>query len=444
MPQTPASEGPGPESHGARRAAADAESAELAELRAQLREARETIEAIRAGSIDSLVIGPPGHEQVYALATADRPYRLSVEAMNEGAAIVSPRGVILDANPRLSAMTGRTARELTGSTVLDLAPDAHRGTFARPLDVSPGHSARGETELSGPGGRTVPVLLSVSGFDLDGMAVRCLILTDLTAQRSAEAEVRKLNAELEQRVSELERVNKSLESFTYAVSHDLRAPLRALNGFSEALLEECGGRLGETGREYTTRIQAASGRMSTLIEDLLRLSRESRAAIDPRPVDLGAEVARIAGELRAREPGRRARFTIQDGVWVNADRALIRTVLQNLVENAWKFTGRREEAVIEFSAVTGEDGRLRCQVRDNGAGFDPEYAGKLFQPFQRLHPARDFPGTGIGLASVRQIVERHGGRTWAEGATGEGAAFYFTLAAANRSRGPATSRSVAR
>ena len=410
-------------------------TAELAELRAQLREAQETIEAIRSGSIDSLVIGPPGQEQVYALATADRPYRLIVEAMNEGAAIVSPRGVILDANPRLSAMTGRTASELAGTAAGDLAPDAHRAAFARLLDVSAGHGARGETELTGLGGTTIPVLVSVSGFDLDGMAVRCLILTDLTAQRRAEAEVRLLNAELEERVSqrtaELEQANKSLESFSYSVSHDLRAPLRALNGFSEALVDEYGALLGEAGRKYATSIQAASGRMSALIEDLLQLSRVSRATMDPRPVDLSAEVAGIASELRAREPGRRVRVAVQDGVWVSADRALIRTVVQNLLENAWKFTARREEAVIEFSAAGGDDGRVRCQLRDNGAGFDAAYTDKLFQPFQRLHSAHDFPGTGIGLASVRQIIERHGGRAWAEGATDEGAAFYFTLAAAN-------------
>jgi PAS domain S-box-containing protein len=398
-------------------------------LRAQLHEASETIEAIRTGGIDSLVIGPPGQEQVYTLATADRPYRLIVEAMNEGAAIISPRGVILDANPRLSAMTGRNRNELAGAVAAELAPDAHRAAFARVLDVSAGDSARGETELIGPDGSAVPVLFSVSRFDLDGMAVRCLILTDITQQRRAEEQVRTLNAELEERVrqrtAELERMNSSLESFSYTISHDLRAPLHAMSGYSEALLEEYEGLLGENGHAYITRIQAASGRMSTLIEDLLRLSRESRATTDLRPVDL------IADELRAAEPGRQVRFAVQDDVWVSADRTLIRTVVQNLMENAWKFTARRQQAVIEFSAVTDEDGLVRCQVRDNGAGFEAASAGKLFQPFQRLHSFGDFPGTGIGLASVRQIIERHGGRAWAEGTLGEGATFYFTLPTAN-------------
>jgi PAS domain S-box-containing protein len=431
----PDSEAAGTDRHRARGSAENAESAELAEVRAQLREARQMIGALRAGSTDSGVIGPPGQERVYALTTADRTYRLIVEAMSEGAAIISPRGVILDANPRLGAMTGRTAIELVGAPVLDLAPDTHRAAFARLLDVSIDHSGRGETALRGPGGTTIPVLLSVGGFDLDDMTVRCLILTDLTAQRTAEAQVRTLNAELEERVrqrtTELERANENLETFSYSVSHDLRAPLRALSGFSEALVEECGDLLDEEGRGYAARIQAASERMTVLIEDLLHLSRVSRAQMHPEPVNLSAEVADIAAELRARDPARRVRLAVQDGVWASADRALIRTVVQNLLENAWKFTAHRVEAVIEFSGEAGQDGQLRCHVRDNGAGFDPAYAAKLFRPFERLHSTADFPGTGIGLASVRRIIERHGGRTWAEGATGEGATFSFTLAAAS-------------
>jgi PAS domain S-box-containing protein len=407
------------------------EQAELAETRAQLREAHETMEAIRGGGIDSLMIGPPGQEQVYALVSADRPYRLIVEAMNEGAATISPRGVILHANPRLCAMTGLTATELVGTAVLDLIPGRHRPAFAGLLDVGAGDSSRGELDLTGPGGTTVPVLLAVSGFELDGMFLRCLVLTDLTAQRSAEAEVRALNTELEtrvqQRTAELELANKNLEAFTYSVSHDLRAPLRGLSGFSEVLLEEYGELLGETGRGYAGRIQAASERMATLIDDLLQLSRVSRAGMNLGPVDLSAEFVAFAGELQSLEPGRRVRFAIQDGIWVTADRGLIRTVVQNLVGNAWKFTARRDDATIEFGTTTAGEAGVCCYVRDNGAGFDPAYVAKLFQPFQRLHTVEEFPGTGIGLASVQRIIERHGGRIWAEGAIDQGATFSFTL-----------------
>ncbi len=798
-----------------------ADAAEIAELRAQLREARETIEAIRSGGVDSLVIGPPGQEQVYTLASADRTYRLIVGAMGEGAATVSSRGIILVANPRLSLMTGQPTAQLTGTSVHSLVTAASRPELARLLEVGPGGSTRGEVELTGPDGTTMPVLLAVGGFDLDGMLLRCLVLTDLTAQRAAEdrsdaalealreqdtfleqaqellgmgwwkldpvregrlawsaatyrifgqaeaefdrtmetylrlihpddrpavtaaitsalagsnapyqvehrivrpdgsvrwvqasgvverdeqgarrmlgicqditerrriedenraaaaynrslieaspdplvvidpagaitdvnsaaeratgyrradllgaefsdyftepgtaravylqafrgddvrdsplelrhrdghttsvlynasvyrdlsgralgvlaaarditqikraqtalreseewlravfdhapvgiqevspsgefvrvnrrfcqitgysaaelrsrrlqdvthpddldanlawlrrlgsgeidtdsvekrylrkdgevvwaevsyavvrdpdghptlivgvvrdltaqrvaeAKVRALNAGLEarvvQRTAELEQANSNLEAFSYSVSHDLRAPLRTLSGYSGVLLEDYSDRLDETGRGYLGRIQAASERMAGLIDDQLQLSRVSRAQMNLVPVDLSAEAAALAGELQFRDPGRRVRFTIGDGVLVLADRGLIRTVVQNLMENAWKFTAKSDDVGIEFGGTLAEDGRVCCYVRDNGAGFDPAYAAKLFKPFERLHAASDFPGTGIGLASVARIVERHGGRVWADGSVGGGATFSFTLAAA--------------
>ena len=247
------------------------------------------------------------------------------------------------------------------------------------------------------------------------------ILEDL---RDAQSEIRTLN---EQRTAELVVANRNLEAFTYSVAHDLRSPLRALSGYSEALVEDYGDRLDETGRWYAERIQAATERMSALIDDLLSLSSVSRAELSLGPVNLSAEVAAIAGELQAREPGRRVRFALQEGVWANADHVLIRTVLQNLIDNAWKYTAKRDSATIEFGTTAAKDAGVCCYVRDNGAGFDPAFGGKLFQPFQRLHSVTEFPGTGIGLVSVRRIVERHGGRVWAEGAVGRGATFYFTL-----------------
>ena len=167
--------------------------------------------------------------------------------------------------------------------------------------------------------------------------------------------------------------------------------------------------------------------MATLIDDLLRLSQVTRAEMNLQDVDLSAEVTAICDQLRARDPGRQVRVTVQEGVRVTADRALIRSALENLLENAWKFTARRDGAAIEFATAPVGDAPICCYVRDNGAGFDPAYVGKLFQPFQRLHDVDEFPGTGIGLASVRRIIERHGGRTWAEGAVDGGATIYFTL-----------------
>jgi light-regulated signal transduction histidine kinase (bacteriophytochrome) len=241
------------------------------------------------------------------------------------------------------------------------------------------------------------------------------------------AAIRDITAQL--RLRDLERSSQSLDSFIYSVSHDLRAPLRALSGYSGALLEECGESLGEDGREYAERIVAVSEQMSRLIDYLMGVARISRAELQLQPVDVGEEAARIAAELQGREPDRSARFVIARPVLAQADRRLIRTVLENLLGNAWKFTSGQGDTLIEFGTVPGGDAPVCYYLRDNGAGFDPEYAGKLFQPFQRLHPPRDFPGTGTGtgLATVRQIVELHGGRTWAEGSVGAGATFYFTL-----------------
>jgi PAS domain S-box-containing protein len=261
---------------------------------------------------------------------------------------------------------------------------------------------------------------------------------DVTSRKDAEREmlrqseeVRAMNAALAGRVRErtvhLERANNNLGAFTYSAAHNLRSPLRALSGFAEVLVEEYGDRLEETGRGYATRIQQATGQMAAVLDDLLHLSQVSRADMNLRDVDLSAEVTAICEQFRARDPGRHVEVTIQDGVRATADRPLIRIALQKLLENAWKFTAGCEQATIEFGATAVDDAPLCCYVRDNGVGFDPAYVGKLFEPFQRLHGASEFSGTGIGLASVQRIVDRHGGRTWAEGAVGAGATIYFTL-----------------
>jgi len=259
-------------------------------------------------------------------------------------------------------------------------------------------------------------------YDDDGTLIgMSSIGRDITEQH-------RVAAELRSRMDDLEEANHNLEMFTYSVSHDLRTPLRTLSGFSTALLEEYRDVLGEVGRDYAERIDAAAERMALLIDDLLRLSRLWRTAIqDVKAVDLSAEITAIAGELQRCAPDRSVRFAIQDAVWASADRVLIRTVLENLLGNAFKFTSGREDASIEFGMTQDGDDSVCYYVRDNGVGFDPAYVHKLFQPFQRLHTMRDFPGTGVGLASVRQIVERHGGRVWAEGVAGHGATFYFTL-----------------
>ena len=226
--------------------------------------------------------------------------------------------------------------------------------------------------------------------------------------------------------AQLEAANKELEAFSYSVSHDLRAPLRSIDGFSQAALEDYGDRLDAQGKDYLRRIRAGSQRMGRLIDDLLALSRLTRQEMRRQPADLSAMAKAIVRDLRQAQPERRVDFVITEDAVVYGDRRLLRVVLENLLGNAWKFTGKQPRAGIEFG-VTGVDGGPAYFVRDNGAGFDMAYADKLFGAFQRLHRADEFPGTGIGLASVQRIVRRHGGRVWAEGAVGQGAAFYFTL-----------------
>jgi PAS domain S-box-containing protein len=244
-------------------------------------------------------------------------------------------------------------------------------------------------------------------------------------------EVQALNATLEQRVRQrtvyLQRANKNLAAFSYSAAHELRTPLRALSGFAGTLVEEYGDRLEEAGRGYAGRIQAASGHMGSVLDDLLHLSEVSRAEMNLQEVDLSAQVTGICDQLRTRDPGRRVRVTIENGIRAIADSALIRTALRNMLDNAWKFTAGREHATILFGTMPVTDSPICCYVRDNGAGFDPAYMGKLFTPFQRLHAATEFPGAGIGLASAQRIIDRHGGRVWAEGAVGVGATIYFTL-----------------
>ncbi len=253
---------------------------------------------------------------------------------------------------------------------------------------------------------------------------------EIVERQQVEEELRRLKRELEERVRErtaqLDAANKELEAFSFSVSHDLRAPLRRIDGFSAALLEDCHERLDERGKEYLLRVRKGTEEMGVLIDDLLKLSRVTRVELHLEPVDLGAMAREILEDLRRGNPERPVDLIIRGTITGRGDLSLLRIAVGNLINNAVKFTGKRPDPRIEFGAVK-KDGKTVYSIKDNGVGFDMAYADKLFGPFQRLHAVNEFPGTGIGLATVQRVIARHGGTVWAEGTVGEGATFFFTL-----------------
>lgn len=295
-----------------------------------------------------------------------------------------------------------------------------------------GEPAQVEYGVQAAGGREIWVRDSIARAVEPGAKARLRGLTvDVSESRRAAQRIEAMNAELERRVkdrtAELEGANEELRSFSYTVSHDLRAPLRAITGFGETLAREYSGPLGETGRGYLERVLSSAQRMGHLIEDLINLSRVTRAELNREPLDLSELATTVAAELQRNEPQRVVQFRAAPGLCVSADPRLLRVMLENLLGNAWKFTSKRGEAHVDLGVLRRPNGHRTFFIRDDGAGFDMEYAGKLFTPFQRLHSTSEFPGTGIGLATVHRIVTRHGGKIWAEGREGAGATFYFEI-----------------
>lgn len=347
-------------------------------------------------------------------------------------------------NQALAELNGASIEEHIGKTVRQVIPEmAH---FIEPLYrkvINSGEpitnlAIHGATSLGSDDKRDWLInYYPVKAGDGSIMGVETVV-QDITEIKDAERTLTRLNEELEARVAqrtvELAAANKELEAFAYSVSHDLRAPLRALDGFSQALLEDYLPLLDQEGRDYLNRIRAASQRMGQLIDDMLNLSRVTRVDFSCEPVDLSLTAGEIAARLQMEEPQREAEFVIQPGLQAWGDKSLLGILMENLLGNAWKFTAKLPVAKIEFGARQQADGAGETHgpapvffLRDNGVGFDPKYMDKLFRPFQRLHSSQEFPGTGIGLATVLRVVNRHGGKIWTESQVGSGATFFFTL-----------------
>lgn len=334
-------------------------------------------------------------------------------------------------NQNLERAFGRSHDELRQTNPLDLIDGQDRQAVDAAISrVFLDGEANVEGRLVTADGGRIPYYLNGLRMELEGQTVLVGVGFDISARKRAEEMVRKINEILEQRVrertAELEASNQELESFSYSVSHDLRTPLRALDGFSQIIEEDYGDRLDEEGRSYLRRIRTASRRMGKLIDDLLDLARIGRQELNPVEVDLSKLAEEVREALLEHSSRRKATWNIAPGLVARADPVLIKVVLDNLLRNAWKFTAEQADARIEFGQCRTESGDA-FYVRDNGAGFEMAYIDKLFKPFQRLHDIKRFEGTGIGLAIVQRIVRRHHGRVWAESRPNEGATFYFTV-----------------
>lgn len=354
---------------------------------------------------------------------------------NDIVLVLDADGRVLEANDRAVEAYQYAREELRGLRINDLRAPEGMDEFQRQFEqVKHENTLRFKTRHLKRDGTTFPVEVSTMAFQLDGRTLVQSIIRDITEQHAYEARIRSLNEDLErgvlERTAQLETAFRELEAFSYSVSHDLRAPLRGIDGFGHALLDEYGHRLDPQGRHYLERIRLGAQRMSQIMDNLLDLSRLNRLELRRAPVDLSAQVRQILQDLDAQDLGHRdVQVTVQDGLRVDADPRLIRMALAQLLENAWKFTAHRADARIEFGGGPAPGGGSTFFVRDNGAGFDMAYAGRLFGAFQRLHNHSEFAGTGVGLAITQRILARHDGRIWAEAAVNQGATFFFHLPA---------------
>ena len=363
---------------------------------------------------------------------AEEKFRGLLESAPDAMVVVDQQGVIQFVNSQTEKLFGYDRVQLVGEPVEVLVPKRFRKKHAKHRD---GYYGEHPTRPMGVGldlfgmrknGTEFPVEISLSPLETEEGLLVSAAIRDVTQRKRMEEDVQKLNEDLKQRAAQLEAANKELEAFSYSVSHDLRAPLRSIDGFSHVVLEDYGDQLPADARGYLERVRAAAQRMAVLIDDLLNLSRVTRTAVQPKFINLSKMAEEIVHELREAQPDREVDFSLTPDLMVEADPHLMHIVLENLLSNAWKFTSKQEQPAIEFGQKDHVKERT-FYVRDNGVGFDMAYADKLFGVFQRLHSVSEFPGTGVGLATVQRIISIHGGRIWADSAEGKGTTFYFTL-----------------
>jgi len=371
------------------------------------------------------------------LKILEERYRLSFENVTDVIYTIDTDLNVLSMSPSVERVLGYKPEDFIGRSVTDLGkiftPESFEQAVADAVLILKGDSITATIyQFIAKDGTIKYGEVSGSPIMRDGKIIGMIsVARDITERKLAEEEIRKLNAELEQRVADrtaqLEAANRELEAFSYSVSHDLRSPLQHLTGYTELLNKRAAGSLDDKNRHYLKVIADSAIRMGKLIDDLLAFSRMGRAEMLKRKTNLDSLVREILKDFQADAKGRAINWKVSPLSEVYGDTAMLRQVFVNLISNAFKFTGNCREAVIEIGSTIGENGEVCVYVKDNGAGFDMKYVDKLFGLFQRLHSSKEFEGTGIGLANVRRIIHRHGGRVWAEGKVGEGATFWFTV-----------------
>lgn len=370
-----------------------------------------------------------------ALRKSEERYRSLIETTNDWIWEINENFNFTYSSLKIQTILGYELNNILGSSILDLIPTHQREEVEKEFtELAIRQEAFVGVEQYFEDSEGNIAIFETSGIPLfanNGIFKGYRgISKDITERKKTERQIARMNDELENKVIErtkmLRIANKELEAFSYSVSHDLRAPLRSIDGFSQALIEDYGDTLDSTAKNYLNRVRSAAQRMSILIDDMIKLAKVSRTELSKKRINLSEIAESISTSLSEMDPDRDAEFIIQPNLNVMGDANLMKVVLQNLLENAWKFTSKEEKTRIEIGSKS-VDNETVYYVRDNGAGFDMNYAKKLFTPFQRLHKEADFPGTGIGLSTVQRIIHRHLGRIWAEGKPGEGAEFCFTM-----------------